>query len=160
MKTRFYLYRGKAKGRVRLNLAGERSRKTDSKRKAARGREPWLLVSILPKTYATAKRVVAIYRTLETGRIVFYTYDRSLYTILRDVSAFHAAVDLRFQGGLHDLSVYSVLNIKSLHFNSKTGAITLKPRPPLLTFQAPSHLFPTTPQKPPHYASPASCPDA
>ena len=63
MKTRFYLYRGKARGRVRVNLAGERSRRTDSKRKAARGREPWLLVSNLPLAYATAKRVVRLYRT-------------------------------------------------------------------------------------------------
>ena len=63
MKTWFYLYRGKARGRVRVNLSGERSRKTDSKRKAASGREPWLLVSNLPIAYATAKRVVRLYRT-------------------------------------------------------------------------------------------------
>lgn len=63
IEARFYLYRGKAKGRVRVNLAGERSRRTDSKRKAARGREPWLLASNLPLAYATAKRVVSIYRT-------------------------------------------------------------------------------------------------
>jgi hypothetical protein len=63
MKTQFYLYRGKAKGRMRVTLAGERSRSTESKRKAARGREPWLLVSNLPQAYATAKRVVSIYRT-------------------------------------------------------------------------------------------------
>ena len=63
MKTHFYLYRGKAKGRVRVNFAGERSRATDSKRKAASGREPWLLASNLPIAYATAKRVVRLYRT-------------------------------------------------------------------------------------------------
>ena len=63
LTTRFYLYRGKAKGRIRVNLSGKRSRRTDSKRKAARGREPWLLVSNLPSAYATAKRVVRIYRT-------------------------------------------------------------------------------------------------
>lgn len=63
IETRFYLYRGKAKGRIRANLKGERSRRTDSKRKAARGREPWLLASNLPLAYATAKGVVRIYRT-------------------------------------------------------------------------------------------------
>lgn len=63
IRTCFYLYRGKSKGRVQVNLSGQRSRKTESKRSAARGREPWLLVSNLPRAYATAKRVVRLYRT-------------------------------------------------------------------------------------------------
>lgn len=61
--TRFYLHRGRAKGRIKRNLQGQRSRKTESKRHAVREREPWLLVSNLPRRYATARRVVAIYRT-------------------------------------------------------------------------------------------------
>lgn len=61
--TRFYLYKGKAKGRVKRTRLGERCRSAQSKKHAAREREPWLLVSHLPSDSHAAKRVVNIFRT-------------------------------------------------------------------------------------------------
>lgn len=61
--TRFYLYRGKSKGRVKRTRLGERSRSGQSNKHAAREREPWLLVSNLRSGSHATKRVVNIFRT-------------------------------------------------------------------------------------------------
>jgi hypothetical protein len=61
--TEFYLYKGKAKGRVKRTRMGERCRSAQSNKHAAREREPWLLVSNLPDSSHTAKRVVNTFRT-------------------------------------------------------------------------------------------------
>ena len=63
MLTRVYLYKGKAKGRVKRTRMGARCRSGHSNKHAAREREPWLLVSNLPGGFHAAKRVVSLFRT-------------------------------------------------------------------------------------------------
>ena len=57
------IYKAKPKGRVRKNLAGERTQSKHSKVNAKREREPWLLATSLPVTSKMAKKVVKLYRT-------------------------------------------------------------------------------------------------
>ncbi|NIP51363.1 MAG: IS4 family transposase, partial [candidate division Zixibacteria bacterium] len=57
------LYKGKAKGRHRLNQAGERTYCKHSEVHAEREKEPWILATSLPVTSKLAKRVVRIYST-------------------------------------------------------------------------------------------------
>lgn len=62
LSTRVYRVRHAAKGRRHLTKQGKPSRAKRS-RKAAKGhREPWVLVSNLPPSVTSAKKVVAIYR--------------------------------------------------------------------------------------------------
>jgi hypothetical protein len=56
------LYRGKAKGRVRKNRSGERSRSAQSLQQAAREKEPWLLATSLAPCFQLAKNVARLYR--------------------------------------------------------------------------------------------------
>lgn len=58
----FVIYRGKAQGRKQLNRLGDVAENSDSRKKAAAQREPWLLATSLPVTAKLAKKVVAIYR--------------------------------------------------------------------------------------------------
>lgn len=55
------LYKGKPKGRHRLNRAGERTYCKHSEVHSEREKEPWLLATSLPVTSKLAKRVIAIY---------------------------------------------------------------------------------------------------
>lgn len=61
LHTSLYRVRKAAKGRRQLNKHGEPSQAQRSKKAADRNREPWLLVSNLPPSFTTAKKVVAIY---------------------------------------------------------------------------------------------------
>lgn len=61
--ARFYLVKKQPKGRLKRTCQGTRSGSGQSEKHAAREREPWLLVSNLPKRSTTAKRVVALYTT-------------------------------------------------------------------------------------------------
>jgi len=54
-------YKGKAKGRHRLNCAGERSACKHSEVHAEREKEPWLLATSLPVTSTLSKRLVKLY---------------------------------------------------------------------------------------------------
>lgn len=56
------LYRGRARGRHRLNAHGRRARGAYSEKHARSAREPWLLGSNLPPSHFLARRVVRIYR--------------------------------------------------------------------------------------------------
>ena len=56
------LYKNRPKGRVRNNHFGQRACLHDSKKHAAREREPWLLATSLPRRTSLAKNVVASYR--------------------------------------------------------------------------------------------------
>jgi hypothetical protein len=58
----FVIYQGKPQGRKHLNRLGEVAENSDSRKKAAAQREPWLLATSLPVTTKLAKNVVAIYR--------------------------------------------------------------------------------------------------
>jgi len=58
----FVLYKGKPKGRVHRNRKGKRSRATESRKQAARGREPWLLATSLAPSSTLAKKVVGLYK--------------------------------------------------------------------------------------------------
>ena len=62
LATSFYLYKGKAKGRVDITRHGQRARSGHSRKAAKRAHEPWLLVSNLPEHSGVAKQVVALYR--------------------------------------------------------------------------------------------------
>ena len=62
-RCRLVLYRGKAKGRHRLNRHGQRARSRYSEKHATAQREPWLLATNLPATRGLAKQVVRLYRT-------------------------------------------------------------------------------------------------
>lgn len=55
------LYKGKPKGRHRLNRAGERTYCKHSEVHAEREKEPWLLATSLPVTSTLAKKVVKLY---------------------------------------------------------------------------------------------------
>jgi hypothetical protein len=55
------LYKGKQKGRHRLNRAGERTYCKHSEVHSEREKEPWLLATSLPVTSTLAKRVVKVY---------------------------------------------------------------------------------------------------
>lgn len=55
------LYKGKPKGRHRLNRAGERTYCRHSEVHSEREKEPWLLATSLPVTSTLAKRVVSVY---------------------------------------------------------------------------------------------------
>jgi hypothetical protein len=61
--THFYVYKGKAKGRVKRTRMGARSGSGQSNKHAVREREPWLLVSNLALGTHAAKRVVKVFRT-------------------------------------------------------------------------------------------------
>jgi len=63
MLTRVYLYKGKARGRVKRTRMGARCHSGQSNKHASREREPWLLVSNLPGGFHAAKRVVSLFRT-------------------------------------------------------------------------------------------------
>lgn len=58
----FVLYKGKPKGRVHRNRQGKRSCSTESRKQAARGREPWLLATSLDPSSSLAKKVVGLYK--------------------------------------------------------------------------------------------------
>ncbi|MDH3380003.1 MAG: IS4 family transposase [Gammaproteobacteria bacterium] len=62
MLTRVYLYKGKAKGRMKRTRMGERCHSGQSNKHASREREPWLLVSNLADGSHAAKRVVRTFR--------------------------------------------------------------------------------------------------
>lgn len=55
------LYKGKAKGRHRLNRAGERTYCKHSEVHSEREKEPWILATSLPVTSTLAKKVVKLY---------------------------------------------------------------------------------------------------
>ena len=59
--THAYVYRKAPSGRHRLTAQGTRQRNGPSEKHAQREREPWLLVSNLPRRRHIAKRVVALY---------------------------------------------------------------------------------------------------
>lgn len=62
LETRLYRVRHTLKGRRHFTKHGQSSRSKRS-RKAAKGkREPWVLVSNLPSSFTSAKKVVSIYR--------------------------------------------------------------------------------------------------
>lgn len=61
LNTHLVLYKGKPKGRHRLNRAGERTYCKHSEVHSEREKEPWLLATSLPVTSSLAKRVVKVY---------------------------------------------------------------------------------------------------
>lgn len=56
------LYKGKAKGRVRKNRCGKRTRAAQSLKQAAREKEPWLLATSIAPCFQLAKKIVRLYR--------------------------------------------------------------------------------------------------
>ena len=56
------VYKGKPKGRVHTNRQGKRSQTTESRKQAAKGREPWLLATSLSPSSTLAKKVVGLYK--------------------------------------------------------------------------------------------------
>ncbi|MFY0989665.1 IS4 family transposase [Halomonas sp. C05BenzN] len=62
LSTRAYRVRHVAKGRRHLTKQGKPSRAKRSLKAAKGHREPWVLVSNLPASFTSAKKVVAIYR--------------------------------------------------------------------------------------------------
>ena len=62
LATVFYLYKGKAKGRVDITRHAQRARNGYSRKASKRAREAWLLVSNLPEHSTVAQQVVALYR--------------------------------------------------------------------------------------------------
>lgn len=63
LECHLVLYKGKAKGRHKLNCAGERARSKHSEVHAEKENEPWLLATSLPVTSKLAKKVVKLYST-------------------------------------------------------------------------------------------------
>lgn len=61
LRCHLVLYKGKPKGRHRLNRAGERTRCKHSEVHSEREKEPWLLATSLPVASKLAKKVVHIY---------------------------------------------------------------------------------------------------
>ena len=61
INSHLVLYKGKPKGRHRLNRAGERTYCKHSEVHSEREKEPWLLATSLPVTSSLAKRVVKVY---------------------------------------------------------------------------------------------------
>lgn len=61
LKCHLVLYKGKPKGRHRLNCAGERTYCKHSEVHSEREKEPWILATSLPATSKLAKKVVTIY---------------------------------------------------------------------------------------------------
>jgi hypothetical protein len=61
INTHLVLYKGKPKGRHRLNRAGERTYCKHSEVHSEREKEPWLLATSLPVTSSLAKQVVKVY---------------------------------------------------------------------------------------------------
>ncbi len=61
LSSHLVLYKGKAKGRHRLNRAGERTYCKHSEVHSEREKEPWLLATSLPVTSKLAKKVVKLY---------------------------------------------------------------------------------------------------
>jgi hypothetical protein len=57
------LYKGKAKGRHKLNCAGVRTRSKHSEVHSEKEKEPWILATSLPATSKLAKKVVKLYAT-------------------------------------------------------------------------------------------------
>ena len=55
------LYKGKPKGRHKLNCAGHRTRSKHSEVHSEKEKEPWLLATSLPVTSTMAKKVVELY---------------------------------------------------------------------------------------------------
>ena len=55
------LYKGKAKGRHKLNCAGERTRSKHSEVHSEKEKEPWILATSLPATSKLATKVVKLY---------------------------------------------------------------------------------------------------
>jgi hypothetical protein len=60
--TQLYLFKGKAKGRKQFTAQKQVARSKKSRACAQREREPWVLLSNLPKSAGIAKRVVKLYR--------------------------------------------------------------------------------------------------
>lgn len=63
LECHLVLYKGKAKGRHKLNCAGERTRSKHSEVHSDKEKEPWLLATSLPVTSKLAKKVVKLYST-------------------------------------------------------------------------------------------------
>jgi hypothetical protein len=61
IESHLVLYKGKPRGRHRLNRAGERTYCKHSEVHSEREKEPWLLATSLPVTSSLAKRVVKVY---------------------------------------------------------------------------------------------------
>lgn len=61
LNSHLVLYKGKPKGRHKLNRAGKRTYSKHSEVHSEREKEPWLLATSLPATSTLAKRVVKIY---------------------------------------------------------------------------------------------------
>ena len=62
-ETTFILYKGPSKGRHKLTAEGERCCSKHSEQHAKSGKEPWVLVTSLPRTSKLAKRVVKMYKS-------------------------------------------------------------------------------------------------
>jgi hypothetical protein len=63
LECHLVLYKGKAKGRHKLNCAGERTRSKHSEVHSKKEKEPWALATSLPATSKLAKKVVKLYAT-------------------------------------------------------------------------------------------------
>jgi hypothetical protein len=63
LKCHIVLYKGKPKGRHRLNCAGERTYCKHSEVHAEREKEPWILATSLPVSSKLANKVVTVYST-------------------------------------------------------------------------------------------------
>lgn len=61
LRSHLVLYKGKPKGRHRLNRAGERTYCKHSEVHSEREKEPWLLATSLPVTSSLSRRVVKVY---------------------------------------------------------------------------------------------------
>jgi hypothetical protein len=63
LECKLVVYKGKAKGRLKTNLANCRAQAISSKKHSAREREPWLLATSLKLSSHHARRVVKLYAT-------------------------------------------------------------------------------------------------
>lgn len=57
-----YIYKEQSKGRIRKTIQGEKCLSSNSKKYAKGANEPWIIITSLPKTLNTAKRVIKLYK--------------------------------------------------------------------------------------------------
>jgi hypothetical protein len=62
MDINLYIFRGKSKGRIKKTIQGEKCCSSNSKKYAKGANEPWVIVTSLADSHATAKKVMKLYK--------------------------------------------------------------------------------------------------
>ncbi|ANH12191.1 Uncharacterised protein [Legionella pneumophila] len=62
LNANLYIYKERSKGRIKKTLQGVKCQSGNSKKYAKGAKEPWIIITSLPKGLNTAKKIIKIYK--------------------------------------------------------------------------------------------------